>query len=67
MRRVSGKIRESNADSLAYLQELGLLFEERGRIMSLVMEGTRHELDVGLHSFAGSKGRAENAALGLTF
>ena len=62
-----GKIRESNADSLAYLQELGLLFEERGRIMSLVMEGTRHELDVGLHSFAGSKGRAENAALGLTF
>jgi magnesium-protoporphyrin IX monomethyl ester (oxidative) cyclase len=61
------KAREMNADSLAYLQELGLLFEERGRVMSLVMEGTRHDLDAGLHSFAGSKGRAENAALGLTF
>lgn len=61
------KVREDNPDNLAYLMDIGLLFEERGRVMSLVMEGTRHALDAGLHSFAGSKGRAETAALGLTF
>jgi hypothetical protein len=46
---------------------LGLLFEERGRVMSLVMEGLRFDLGAGLQGYSGSKGRAENAALGLTF
>ncbi len=60
-----GRYRHPHA--LAYLQQLGLLFEERGRVMSLVMEGLRFDLGAGLQGYSGSKGRAENAALGLTF
>lgn len=65
--QVASTIRQKHADSLTYLQELGLVFEERKRVMSLVMEGTRHALDAGMHGFSGSKGRAENASLSLTF
>ncbi|MBT6428594.1 MAG: radical SAM protein [Rhodospirillaceae bacterium] len=58
---------ETNQESLSYLRQIGVLFEERGQVMSLVMEGLRFDLNAGLQGYAGSKGRAENAALGLTF
>ena len=60
-------MREKYAESFDLLVRLGLLFEERGRVMSLVFEGTRHALDAGMHGFTGAKGRAEAASLGLTF
>ncbi|GAB6041504.1 RiPP maturation radical SAM C-methyltransferase [Endothiovibrio diazotrophicus] len=60
-------IAEEKRESLAYLRDQGLLFEEGSRVMSLVMEGTRHPLDAGLHDFTGPRGSAEAAALGLTF
>jgi hypothetical protein len=60
-------IDETQRESLGYLRELGLLFEEGPRVMSVVMEGTRHPLDSGLHDFTGPRGSAEAAALGLTF
>lgn len=66
-RVLASKLRGRNAEAFDRLAELGLLFEERGRVMSLVFEGLRHDLDSGLHRFAGSKGRAESASLGLTF
>ena len=59
--------REKFGESFSLLMELGLLFEERGRVMSLVFEGLRHELDTGMHGFSGSRGRAESASLSLTF
>ena len=59
--------REKFGESFSLLMELGLLFEERGRVMSLVFEGLRHELDTGMHGFSGPKGRAESASLSLTF
>ena len=61
------RARESHGESLDVLMELGLLFEERGRVMTLVFEGLRHDLDTGLHGFSGATGRAEAASLGLTF
>jgi ribosomal peptide maturation radical SAM protein 1 len=59
--------RQTYPESYEYMTELGLLFEERGRVMCLVFEGLRHELDSGMNGFSGSKGRAESASLSLTF
>ena len=56
-----------NPESYAFLMEIGVLFEERSRVMSLVMEGIRYELDTGLFHLGHSKSRAETAALALTF
>jgi ribosomal peptide maturation radical SAM protein 1 len=56
-----------NPESYAFLMEIGVLFEERSRVMSLVMEGIRYELDTGLFRLGHSKSRAETAALALTF
>jgi len=61
------RLRQKYGESYDLLIELGLLFEERGRAMSLVFEGLRHDLDTGIHSFKGAKGRAEAASLGLSF
>ncbi len=60
-------LKEQHPDSYDYLIELGLLFEERSRVMSLVFEGLRHEAGIAADAFAGPRGRAESASLGLTF
>jgi len=61
------KAKEEHGDSVDILLQMGLLFEERGRIMSLVFEGLRYDLDSGMKGFDGARGRAESASLGLTF
>jgi magnesium-protoporphyrin IX monomethyl ester (oxidative) cyclase len=61
------ELREKYGDSFDLLVGLGLLFEERGRVMSLVFEGIRHELDSGLRGLGEARGRAEAASLSLTF
>ncbi len=59
--------RAAHGEAYQRMAHLGLLFEERGRVMTIVFEGLRHDLDSGSLSFGGTRGRAEAAALGLTF
>jgi ribosomal peptide maturation radical SAM protein 1 len=42
------QIGKHDREGLDYLREIGLLFEERGRVMSLVMEGLSHPLSNGV-------------------
>lgn len=65
--RPADQVRGEFPDSYEYLIDLGLIFEERGRVMSLVFEGLRHEAGIVEAAFAGARGRAEAASLGLTF
>lgn len=60
-------VRDASPDSYDYLNNLGVIFEERGRAMSLVMEGVRYAVGMGNSDFGGSKSRAEVASLSLTF
>lgn len=61
------KLQRVHGAAYERMRHLGLLFEERGRTMTLVFEGLRHEGDARALDFDGARGRAESASLGLTF